>query len=62
MAPIACAQATARWHAPESVRADREALVRTVLEHGLDALDRAQKNRLLNDPIALSALHVKLRA
>jgi membrane glycosyltransferase len=55
---LACAQATARWHAPASARADREALVHLALTLGLDALDRTQKNRLLNDPIALSALHL----
>lgn len=54
---LACAQATARWHAQPPARTERDTLVHHALTLGLGALDRAQRNRLLNDPIALSALH-----
>jgi membrane glycosyltransferase len=39
------------------VRVERETLVHRALTLGLEVLDRDQRNRLLNDPIALSALH-----
>ena len=54
---LACAQGTPRTHAPESAQALREATVARALAEGLAALDGPARARLLNDPLALSALH-----
>lgn len=57
---LLCADGTARDpHAPAN-RLAREKIVRTALEGGPDALDAAQKNRLLTDSIALADLHFRV--
>jgi membrane glycosyltransferase len=55
---LACASATARPHGVNAASAERTALAQRALEHGLDGLDRAERGRLLNDPVALSMLHL----
>ncbi|QDZ29438.1 glucans biosynthesis glucosyltransferase MdoH [Noviherbaspirillum sp. UKPF54] len=54
---LACAAAMARPGLPPVLRAAREALARTALRAGPDALDEKQKAALLDDPLLLSQLH-----
>ena len=54
---MSCAQATPQTHAPASIAAARKQLVARALQSGAEALDPASRSRLLNDPLALSALH-----
>jgi membrane glycosyltransferase len=54
---LACASATPRFHESPAARAQREALVARTMHEGLHALDRRERGRLLNDPLALSRLH-----
>ena len=54
---IACAVAQPRDGLPEKSRNERLRLITRVLDHGLDTMDEAQRNRLLGDPDSLSLLH-----
>jgi membrane glycosyltransferase len=56
---LACASATPRLHAHPAAVAQREALVEHALRSGIEALDARARSRLLNDPLALSALHLE---
>jgi membrane glycosyltransferase len=56
---LAAASATPRFHEGESARAEREALVQHALRDGLASLDKRDRGRLLNDPVALSKLHLE---
>jgi membrane glycosyltransferase len=55
---LAAASATPRFHDAAGVE-KRAELVGKALSGGLEALDRAERTRLLNDPLALSALHLE---
>ncbi|MDP5008321.1 MAG: glucan biosynthesis glucosyltransferase H, partial [Glaciimonas sp.] len=55
---LVCAAVTARPHIPVAILRAREALVKTALEQGPKGLSAKQKNKLLDDPLALSALHL----
>jgi membrane glycosyltransferase len=52
---LACASARARMN---GLRSERAALVERALTQGLEALDRNERGKLLNDPVALSLLHL----
>ena len=54
---LACASATPRGHFLPASRSRRGTLVARALTEGLESLDRDERGRLLNDPLALSALH-----
>jgi membrane glycosyltransferase len=56
---LAIAAARQRNHAPPPVLEQREALVRRATVEGLDALDRPERARLLDDAEALAALHLE---
>jgi membrane glycosyltransferase len=56
---LACASATPRFHAAAATLVDREALVEHALMKGLDAMEPRARSRLLNDPLALSRLHLE---
>ena len=56
---LACANATPRFRVSESSREERNRLVRKVSEKGVAALDAREAGRLLNDPLALSILHLE---
>jgi membrane glycosyltransferase len=56
---LACANATPRFHESPAARAQRDALLLRVRQHGIAGLDRRERGRLLNDPIALSVLHLE---
>ena len=58
MNAVACAQGTPRTHVPEGALAARASLVERALREGLDAFSDRERSRLLNDPIALAALHL----
>ncbi len=55
---LACAAVTARPHIPTASLHARRALVDMALRQGPDGLSARQKNTLLDDPLALSALHL----
>ena len=54
---VACAQGTPRTHLPPAGVEARAQLVERALAQGLEALTPRDRSRLLNDPLALSALH-----
>jgi membrane glycosyltransferase len=54
---LACASATPRVQSLLASRTQRATLVARALMEGLESLDRRESIRLLNDPLALSALH-----
>ena len=56
---LACASGTPRFHEPSSMRDERNRLVQRVVEKGVESLDRKEAGRLLNDPVALSLLHLE---
>jgi len=56
---LACASGTPRFHESESMREERNRLVQRVKEKGVGDLDRKEAGRLLNDPVALSLLHLE---
>jgi membrane glycosyltransferase len=56
---LACANATPRFHASESAREERNRLVEKVRKGGVASLDKREAGRLLNDPLALSTLHLE---
>jgi membrane glycosyltransferase len=41
------------------MRDERNRLVQRVVEKGVESLDRKEAGRLLNDPVALSLLHLE---
>jgi membrane glycosyltransferase len=57
---LICAEGTARLKATTLGVAARETLVNEALAGGPAALDNLRRNRLLGDPLALSALHFKV--
>jgi len=57
---LACAQGTPRTHAAPGANESREDLVDRALRGGLAVLDARERSRLLNDPIALAALHLQV--
>ncbi|APV50027.1 glucan biosynthesis glucosyltransferase H [Betaproteobacteria bacterium GR16-43] len=56
---LAAASGTPRFHESAAALEEREALVAKALREGLPALTRGERSRLLNDPIALSRLHLE---
>lgn len=57
---LACAAGVARIKQPEAVQRERTRLIDRARKHGPDALLPREKLLLLNDPIALSRLHVEV--
>ena len=55
---LACAQGTPRVHLSAAAAEARNDLVARALERGVESLDRRERGRLLNDPVALSTLHL----
>jgi membrane glycosyltransferase len=56
---LVCASGVARLQQPEAARRERDRLVEHARRHGPAALPPRQKLMLLNDPIALSRLHLE---
>lgn len=56
---LAAASGTPRFHESPGARAEREAVVAKALAEGVAALDKRERSRLLNDPVALSQLHLE---
>ena len=55
---LMCASGVARFSEDTALRSGRQQLVRLAMENGPAQLTAAQKVRLLNDPVALSQLHL----
>ena len=55
---LMCASGIARFSEDAALRSGRQELVRLALQDGPTRLTAAQKVRLLNDPVALSQLHL----
>ncbi|HET7595761.1 MAG TPA: glucan biosynthesis glucosyltransferase H, partial [Burkholderiales bacterium] len=59
---VACATAVARLRPHDTIRNERERLVRAARATGPNALTAREKMTLLNDPLALSRLHFEIWA
>jgi membrane glycosyltransferase len=59
---LVCAAGRPRPALPARTRRERTALVRTALRAGPGVLDDAQRRLLLDDPLAMSQLHLEMRA
>jgi membrane glycosyltransferase len=57
---VACASGVARLRPHEAIVNERRRLVETALERGPSALNAREKMTLLNDPLALSRLHLQV--
>ncbi len=55
---LMCASGVARFSEDTALRSGRQQLVRLAMQNGPAQLTAAQKVRLLNDPVALSQLHL----
>jgi membrane glycosyltransferase len=58
---LVCACGNSRDSTSGKIMAKRAALIEKAMKEGLAALDQSEKMMLLDDPIALSALHGRLR-